>query len=68
MPRATSWGGSGYGDGSGTSHGFLWQKGTFTTIDPPDAVFTIPTGINAAGHIVGVYGDSSGMTHGFLAR
>jgi probable HAF family extracellular repeat protein len=29
-----------YVDSTFTVHGFLWRKGVFTTIDPPDAVFT----------------------------
>jgi probable HAF family extracellular repeat protein len=40
---------------------------TFTTIDVPGAMGTLPTGINAAGQIVGGYTDASGTGHGFLA-
>jgi hypothetical protein len=41
---------------------------TFTTIDVPDAVFTVAYGINAAGQIVGAYLDSNGTGHGFVAQ
>ena len=50
-----------------TEHGFLLDKGTFTTIDPPGSAFTQAIGINAAGHIVGDYMDASGTFHGFVA-
>jgi probable HAF family extracellular repeat protein len=43
-----------------TIHGFLFDQGSYTTIDVPG----IPTGINAAGQIVGYYYD--GRQHGFL--
>jgi len=51
----------------GTEHGFLLAEGEFTTIDVPGAMGTLPTGINAAGQIVGGYTDASGTGHGFLA-
>ena len=37
---------------------------TFTTIDPPDSVFTFPFGINPGGDIVGNY-VAGGRNHGF---
>lgn len=43
------------------------QPFTFTTIAVPDARFTVPQGINAAGDVVGAYGDAQGV-HGFLYR
>jgi hypothetical protein len=46
----------------------LDKKGTFTTIDVPDATFTRAFGINAVGDIVGFYEDSSGTGHGFVAQ
>jgi hypothetical protein len=56
-----------FSDSSGEQHGFLLdKKGRFTTIDPPDSTFTLPTGINPSGQIVGEFLDSSG-DHGFLA-
>jgi len=39
---------------------------TYTTIDPPGAVFTGAFGINDALQIVGRYTDSVAITHGFL--
>ena len=47
-------------------HGFLLDKGTFTTIDFPGAAGTTTFGINAAGQIVGIYGDAGGTEHGYL--
>jgi uncharacterized membrane protein len=40
-----------YDDNSGAEHGFLLDKGTFTPIDVPGALFTAAIGINAAGRI-----------------
>ena len=51
----------------GTEHGFLLDKGTFTTVDPPGSTFTEAIGINASGQIVGDYTDASGTGHGFVA-
>jgi hypothetical protein len=39
---------------------------TFTTFDPPGAVETQPTGINAAGTITGVFFDAKLQDHGFI--
>lgn len=39
---------------------------TFTTIDPPGAVFSIAVDINDSGQIVGRYQDTAGINHGFL--
>ncbi len=41
---------------------------TLTRIDFPNALQTVPTGINAAGDIVGEYLDSNLVGHGFLLR
>ena len=50
-----------------TGHGFLLDKGVFTTIDHPDAVAeTATTGINNRGQILGQYIDADGTEHGFL--
>src|SRR5438093_12044119 len=47
-------------------HGFLYDRGTFTTIDVPAALtVTVPSGINEAGKIVGYFDDNTGI-HGFL--
>jgi probable HAF family extracellular repeat protein len=56
------------GDGAPlTGHGFLLDKGVFTTIDHPDAVAeSAALGINNRGQIVGFYVDAEGVVHGFL--
>jgi hypothetical protein len=54
-----------YYDGNG-SHGFLLSHGQYTTIDDPNGLNSVVTGINDRGQIVGSYGDSSGAVHGFL--
>src|SRR5438132_774100 len=42
---------------------------TFTTIDVPGAGYTVVTGINSAGDMVGTYGSTSqGPYHGFLLK
>ena len=41
------------------------QNGTFTPIDYPGSIYTIPWSINGKGDIVGTYSNSAG-THGFL--
>ncbi len=56
-----------YGDAAFQAHGFLLDKGTYTTFDPPGSTFTQPLGINASGDIVGFYKDAAGTFHGFLA-
>jgi len=48
----------------GTFHGFLLNKGTFTTIDVPGATRTQAGGINDRGQIVGDY-LADGVQHGF---
>jgi len=60
-------------DSANKTHGFLFRKGEFTTIDFPgaDVVSTQARGINPQGDIVGFYvsKDASGVshTHGFVA-
>jgi probable HAF family extracellular repeat protein len=46
--------------------GLTYRGGGFTAFDVPGATFTIPSGINDAGQIVGTFGDSNGNGHGFL--
>ncbi len=41
---------------------------TFISFDVPAAKSTLPSGINAAGAVVGWYVDSAGATHGFLLK
>jgi hypothetical protein len=60
-----------YLDGSNTSHGFSFNRGSFTAINAPGATFTIAKGINREGVIVGSFGtstSSSSSTHGFILR
>jgi probable HAF family extracellular repeat protein len=57
-----------YTDASGKNHGFLYDGGTFTTIDNPSGTGgTQLNGINNSGEIVGSYTDSAGNSHGFVA-
>lgn len=46
--------------------GFLYQNGAFTTINFPEATYTVATGINNAGEIVGYYADGFSRVHGFV--
>ena len=46
-------------------HGFVYNNGTFTTLNAPGANLTLPTAINDRGEVAGGYQDSSG-THGFV--
>ena len=39
----------------GRSHGFLLDRGEFTSIDFPGAIFTSAQGTNPAGDVVGLY-------------
>lgn len=61
----------------GTQHGFAvecnitaspptQEPGTLVTFDVTGAAYTIPTGINDAGAIVGKYTDTAGNTNGFI--
>lgn len=47
------------------SDGFILQNGTFTTIDYPRAVATLPLAVNDDGTIVGIFLDTKGVLHGF---
>ena len=50
------------------SHGYLFARGAFLTIDVPGAMDTACRGINSRGDIVGEY-DLDGITeHGYLRR
>ena len=50
----------------GNRHGFLLSEGVYTTLDFPDAAFTVAEGINNEGQIAGLYFDTSGNEHGFV--
>ena len=52
---------------SNNVNGFLYNSGSFSTIDDPGGTSgTIATGINNGGQIVGTYFDASEVAHGFL--
>jgi hypothetical protein len=57
-----------YVDNKGAVHGYLWDKGRVVTIDVPGVAFTIPSGINDRGRIVGTTTTDSmlGGARGFL--
>lgn len=57
-----------YTDANGVTHGYLYAKGTYTTLDyiGLGAFSTSPRGINDRGQIVGSVRDGNGE-HGFLA-
>jgi probable HAF family extracellular repeat protein len=50
---------------SNLTNSFLYDGGTFTTIDYPSASTTFAGGINDSGQIVGSYSHAAGI-HGFL--
>jgi len=53
-------------DSSYNEHGFVYENGTVTSFDEPNAVFgTNPVSIDAKGEIVGSYFDASFNEHGF---
>ena len=56
-----------YRDSSGLAHGFVYNQGTFTTLDDPNAApgSTFGVGINNNGVVSGYYVDPSGHYHGF---
>ena len=45
-------------------HGFVFARGAFTTIDYPGAAFSIGTGINGRGEIVGWWEDAEASNMG----
>jgi uncharacterized membrane protein len=49
-----------YVDSTGTIHGFMDRRGTFTTIDVPGAASTQAIGVSDHGQIVGTFDN-----HGF---
>ena len=49
-----------------TVHGFVWERGRFTSFDVPGSIYTQAYGINDRGQIVGGYRDASGRQRGFL--
>jgi probable HAF family extracellular repeat protein len=54
-----------YTDASGAGHGFVYDRGKFTTLDFPGSASTSATAINNSGTIVGYYAGALGLAHGF---
>jgi probable HAF family extracellular repeat protein len=55
-----------YYSAGGVSHGFLYDGGSYVTIDHPDGDWSEVTGINCHGDIVGYYGrNTESFSHGF---
>src|SRR6516165_10732221 len=50
----------------GNNHGFLLNKGNFSAVDFPGAIFTFAGGITPEGDIVGGYQSADGTYHGFV--
>src|SRR5215472_1142626 len=55
-----------YFDSTGFQHGFIFEKGEFTSFDPPGSVSTTPGGISPQGIIVGGFVDGNNVSHGFI--
>lgn len=55
-----------YLDNAFVSHGFLLRKGSFSTIDFPNAVSNSASSINDRGEIVGIYDSADDGVHGYL--
>jgi hypothetical protein len=60
-----------YTDSTGTSHGFVLNKGTYTTVNYPDAIGSGLSSINDLGELSGFYCsdiacDASAIFHGFV--
>ena len=51
---------------AGTVHGFVWERGRFTSFDVPGSIFTQAFGVNNRGQITGGYYDATGTQHAFL--
>lgn len=54
-----------YGDGT-KIHSFVWEKGVFTTLDPPGSSESQGGFLNAQGEVVGGYRDANGRRHAFI--
>ena len=54
-----------YLDAAGRYHGYVWQRGRFTTIEVPDAAGTSALDINNRGQVTGLTGDLT-APDGFL--
>jgi probable HAF family extracellular repeat protein len=57
-----------FSDAQGRLHGYVWRRGTFTTLDFPaqGVLATVAKGINDRGEIAGFYVQSGSDIHGFV--
>jgi probable HAF family extracellular repeat protein len=55
-----------YFDSNGVQHGFLYDDGTYTTIDPPGSIETFLQPINNRGELTGVFFGPSTGPQGFV--
>ena len=53
-----------YSPSPGVTAGFLYQNNILTTLQFPGSTYTIASGINASGEVVGLFGDATTL-HGF---
>ncbi len=56
-----------YTDAGGTTHGYTWHRGHYTTIDDP-AGTTSGLCIADNGTVSGISTDANGVAHGFITR
>ena len=54
-----------YNDGT-RFFAFFWSKGQFTTLDPPGAIRSVGSFINAQGQVVGTYRTADNTRHAFV--
>jgi hypothetical protein len=65
LGAGTAWTGHGFvAETNGSSDPASWS---FSLVDVPDAVQTVPRALNAKGELVGYYYDAAGVVHGFVA-
>ncbi len=50
----------------GFPRAFLYSGGTYTELNPPGSIYSIPTEIKDNGTVIGYFGDSSGKWKGFV--
>ncbi|HEX7231865.1 MAG TPA: hypothetical protein VF452_15810 [Candidatus Binatia bacterium] len=51
---------------NGHTHGFIYDKVTFSALDFPGGLATLPADINDSGQIVGIYSDANFISRSFL--
>jgi probable HAF family extracellular repeat protein len=55
-----------FGTGNQLTTGFVLENQTLQPLVFPGSTYTIATGINYAGTVVGYFADSNSVEHGFL--